>query len=139
MDYDIPEGFKPLFRTSPFLETVGAFYNRTDNETLTIGLRILEKHLNGRGYAHAGILMTMADIAIGYVTAFSQKPPVNLVTVSQTTDFVGNAKLGDWIEAKVDIQKIGNQIAFANAFLWRGEERIARVSAVFSVIKPKEE
>jgi len=50
------EGFEPLFRTSPFLETKGLFYQKKDSDSLIVGFRVLEKHINGRGYAHAGIL-----------------------------------------------------------------------------------
>jgi len=48
-------------------------------------------------------------------------------------DIAGSAKLGDWIEARVDIQKIGRTLAFANAYLHVGEARSARVSGVFAV------
>ena len=48
-----PPGFEPLFRTSPFLETVGPlFYRRDPDQGLIIGLRIAEKHANARGIAH---------------------------------------------------------------------------------------
>jgi acyl-coenzyme A thioesterase 13 len=134
---EIPADFTPLFRTSPFLDTLGPFYNKRENGHLIVGIQVLEKHINNRGFAHAGLYMTLADIAIGYAAAFSQDPPLNLVTVNHSTDFVGNAKLGDWLECHVDIQKIGKQVAFANAFIWRGEERIVRVSTVFSVIGDK--
>ncbi len=135
MDKKIPEGFEPLFRTSPFLDTVGSFYHKKEGNSLVVGLFVSAAHLNNRGFAHAGVFMTLADIALGYATAFSQDPPVNLVTVSVSTDFVGNAQLDDWIEARVDIQKIGRQVAFANTFIYKGEERIVRVSAVFNVVQ----
>jgi len=54
-------------------------------------------------------------------------------------DIAGSAKLGDWIEARVDIQKIGRTLAFANAYLYVDEARIARVSGVFVVQRPPRE
>src|SRR6185437_3084068 len=72
---DAPDGFSPLFRTSPFLDAVGPFYYRRDGERLVIGLRVLEKHANARGAAHGGLLMTLADIALGYNTAYRENPP----------------------------------------------------------------
>ena len=55
-DPKAPQGFEPLFRTSPFLETVGPFFHRKDPDgTFVIGLRILPKHANGRGVAHGGV------------------------------------------------------------------------------------
>ena len=134
----IPAGFAPLFRTSPFLEATGPFYFRRDGEHLTVALRVLEKHVNARGFAHGGLLMTLADIALGYSLAYREDPPASFVTANLTADFAGSAKLGDWVEAHVDIQKSGTRLAFANAYLVVEGERILRASAVFArTVKPE--
>jgi acyl-coenzyme A thioesterase 13 len=131
---DVPAGFTTLFRTSPFLELLGLFYQRdAENGGLIIGLRITEKHANARGMAHGGLLMTLADIALGYNAVLTRNPPLSMVTTSLSADFASSAKIGDWLEAHVDIQKVGSQAAFANAYLKVGEERIARISAVFII------
>src|ERR1041384_1854014 len=87
-----PPGFEPLFRTSPFLDTIGPlFYRRDPDRGLVIGLRIAEKHANARGIAHGGLLVTLADIALGYRTAFGEDPPAGLITANLTADFPGAA------------------------------------------------
>jgi acyl-coenzyme A thioesterase 13 len=130
---DLPPGFEPLFRTSPFLETVGPLFHRREADgSFVIGLRIAEKHANARGTAHGGLLMTLLDIALGYRAALSENPPANLATASLTADFIGAAKIGDWVEAHVEVQKVGSRLAFANAFLVVNGERIVRGSAVFA-------
>jgi acyl-coenzyme A thioesterase 13 len=91
----------------------------------------LPKHANARGSAHGGLLLTLLDVALGYRAAFSQHPPAALTTASITADFVGAPKLGDWVEAHVDVQKVGSRLAFANAFLTVNGERLVRASAVF--------
>ena len=75
--------------------------------------------------------MTLADIALGYNLAYAEDPPASLTTANLSADFAGSAKLGDWLEAQVDIQKLGGRLAFANAYLTVGDERIVRASAVF--------
>ena len=130
---DPPEGFKPLFRTSPFLDHNGPFFYRENDEgTFVVGLRIQPKHANGRGVAHGGLLMTLCDISLGYRTTRSQTPSPMLTTASVTTDFAGSARIGDWVEAHVDVHKVGGRLAFANAFLVVNGERIVRGSAVFA-------
>jgi acyl-coenzyme A thioesterase 13 len=129
---DVPAGFKPLFRTSPFLEALGPFFYRPQGETFIVGLRVAEKHANARGTAHGGLLLTLADIALGYTAAFSQEPALALTTANISADFAGHARIGDWLEARVDIQRIGRRLVFANAYLLVGEERIVRFSAVFA-------
>jgi len=74
----------------------------------------------------------VADTALGYaLESVVQQPASRGVTADLSLDFAGSAKLGDWIEATVDIQKIGARLAFANAYLAVGEARIVRASAVF--------
>ncbi len=123
---DIPEGFSSLFRSSPFLDTIGPLYSRGSAESLVVGLRIAPKHTNARGFAHGGVLSTLADIALGYAMESAAKESVSLVTASLALDYAGTAKLGDWIETSVDIQKIGSRLAFANAYLSVGSSRIVR-------------
>ncbi|HYS49861.1 MAG TPA: PaaI family thioesterase [Xanthobacteraceae bacterium] len=128
---DVPGGFEPLFRTSPYTQTIGPLYHRKGSDPLVLGVRILEKHANARGFAHGGLLLTLADVALGYALAFRESPPAALVTANISADFAGSAKVGDWVEAHVDIQKSGKRLAFANAYLTANGERILRASAVF--------
>ena len=122
-----------MFRSSPFLERTGSFYSKGKGRSLSIGLRVLEHHLNARGLVHGGVLLTMADIALGYAMATSEDPPVSAVTSQLSADFAGSARLGDWVESRVDIQKIGKTLAFANVYLLAGDTRIVRASGVFAV------
>ena len=130
---DAPQGFQPLFRTSPVLDLIGPLYGRGKGADLVVGLRVEPKHCNARGTIHGGILATLADVAIGYAIAFSADPPIGAVTANLSLDYAGTAKIGDWIESRVDIHKCGTRLAFGNCYLCVGEERIARASAVFLV------
>jgi len=133
MTTDAAEGYTALFRSSPFLDRTGPFYSKGKGETLSIGLRVLEHHLNARGLVHGGALLTMADIALGYAMATSEQPPAGAVTSHLSADFAGSARLGDWVESRVDIQKIGRTLAFANVYLLVGDVRIVRASGVFAM------
>ncbi|MGH8705424.1 MAG: PaaI family thioesterase [Burkholderiales bacterium] len=130
---DVPRDFKPLFRTSPVLDLIGPLFCRGEGPDLVIGLRAEAKHCNARGSVHGGILATLADVALGYVMAFSSNPPTRLVTANLSLDFAGAANAGDWLEARVDIQKQGNRLSFANCYITVGDQRVVRASAVFLV------
>src|SRR5258705_10495213 len=95
---DPPDGFTPLFRTSPFLDALGPFYHRRDGRALILGVRIAEKHCNARGTAHGGLLMTLADIALGSNLAYAEDPPAPLTTANPPADLPGaaNARDGLW-------------------------------------------
>lgn len=128
-----PRDFRPLFRTSPALDLVGPLYCRGEGADLVIGLRVEHKHCNARGTVHGGILATLADVALGYAMAFASSPPTSLVTASLTLDFAGTAKVGEWLEAHVDVQKQGSRLSFANCYITASDQRIVRASAVFLV------
>jgi uncharacterized protein (TIGR00369 family) len=130
---EIPRDFRPLFRTSPVLELIGPLYCRGEGVELVIGLRVEAKHCNARGTIHGGILATLADVALGYTMAFSSTPPVGLVTANLTLDFAGTARIGDWLETHVDVQKQGSRLSFANCYITADSQRIVRASAVFLV------
>jgi len=130
---NIPPEFRPLFRTSPVLDLIGPLYCRGEGVDLAIGLRVEAKHCNARGTVHGGILATVADVALGYTMAFSSTPPANLVTANLTLDFAGTASVDDWLETRVDVQKQGSRLSFANCYITAKGQRIVRASAVFLV------
>ncbi|HJV82896.1 PaaI family thioesterase [Noviherbaspirillum sp.] len=129
---NVPEGFEPMDRGSAFLAMIGPVYcKRISDHQLVFGLRVGPQHTNVKGLAHGGMLMTLADSALGIaITIANHEKP--MVTVNLSTDFVEAAHPGDWVEAHVDIQKIGSRLAFANCYLKVGEKRILRASGVFA-------
>jgi acyl-coenzyme A thioesterase 13 len=129
----IPADFEPVSRTSPFADLIGPIYQKADANTLIFAIRAEAKHCNVRGHVHGGVLGTLADIAMGYSTAFSTNPPTPIVTVNLSIDYAGKADQGDWIEVHTEVLKVGRNLAFANCHLHVGSVRIARASAVFSI------
>jgi uncharacterized protein (TIGR00369 family) len=137
LEVDPPAGFEPLFRTSPFLDHVGPFFMRKQEDgSFVVGLRIRPCHANGRGLAHGGLLTTLCDIALGYRTSSSATPRPLLTTASLKIDFAGSAKIGAWVEAHVDVHKLGGRLAFANCYVTCDGERIVHASAVFARSEP---
>ena len=109
---------------------------------LVLGIRIDDRHTNTRGIVHGGMLVTLADSALGIVLYNSRTPPQPIVTVNLSTDFIESAYPGDWVEAHVDILRIGKRLAYANCYLQVGDRRILRASGVFALmppVNPKEE
>jgi acyl-coenzyme A thioesterase 13 len=133
----IPEGFKAFQGgSSPFLSSVGPLYAKREGTVLVIALRIEERHLNTRGVAHGGMLVTLADSALGIAIAALRSPPHPMVTVNLSADFADAARAGDWVEARVDVQKMGKRLAFASCHLWVGNKRILRASGIFAHVPP---
>jgi len=133
-DPPLPPGFVRLRRGGPFMAGLGPLYVRRSGSAIVIALRIAAQHTNMRGIAHGGMLATLADGALGIGLTLACEDKVSFVTVNLSTDFVAAAHPGDWVEAHIDIQRIGQRMAFANCYLQVGEERILRASGVFAVM-----
>ncbi|MFL6713132.1 MAG: PaaI family thioesterase [Sulfurifustis sp.] len=131
---DVPEGFQPLKRVAPFLEMVGPIYVKSVDRSRIIAIRVAEKHLNMRGIVHGGMLVTLADSALGINLSYFQDPPRAMVTVSLSTDFLEPAMLGNWIEAHVRVDRTGMNLAFASCALQVGAKTILRSSGVFFIL-----
>jgi acyl-coenzyme A thioesterase 13 len=129
----IPDGFAPYSEPSPFLDRLGPIYEARGAESPVFGMRILEHHCNRRGFAHGGLLVPLADITLGKSASWGRDPAVPLVTASLTTEFLGSARLGDWLEARADYYRLGSRLAFANCYLAVGDRRVMRASGVFQV------
>ncbi len=131
----IPCGFERLDSISPFHELVGPLYKKAEPDAFHVGMVVARKHLNTHGVVHGGMICTLVDFAMGYAARFVTDPPRQLVTTSLSVDFAGNARVGDWIEARVDIMRPGRQVAFVNCFVFHAGERIARGSGTFLVLR----
>lgn len=131
----VPEGWALLSRGGPFLHLFGPLYVK-HGAGHVIGVRVEEKHLNTRGIAHGGMLVTLADSALGIVLSLSEEPPRPMVTVSLSVDFTSAARLGDWVEARITVERTGRQLAFASCHLEVGGRLVLRASGVFAFVQP---
>ncbi|MFL5248570.1 MAG: PaaI family thioesterase [Myxococcales bacterium] len=139
MEENLPEGFARLDRGGPFLASLGALYAKKTEQGLVIAMRIEDRHLNTRGIAHGGMLVTLADSALGIAIATAGQDPSRpraFVTVNLSVDFIASAREGDFVEAHVGIEKLGARLAFATCFLQVGTRRVLRASGVFATVTP---
>ncbi|OHC63240.1 MAG: hypothetical protein A3H93_09000 [Rhodocyclales bacterium RIFCSPLOWO2_02_FULL_63_24] len=141
MSDQIPEGFKPLKRGGGYLTSLGPWYYRIDESKgekgqIVLAIRVEDRHTNIRHIAHGGFLVTMVDTALGIVVSSSREPPQPIVTVSLTTNFITSAEPGDWVEAHVDIDRMGGRLAYASCTLRAGARTVMTGTGVFALMKP---
>lgn len=134
-----PEGFAPHFRKSPLTDPWEPLFSRVLADRVIIGLYVREPHTNSRGMLHGGLIAALADNAMGMSCSIvmqgegrdiAKKP----VTVSMATDFIGSAKLGQWVAFDTQYVKTGKTLCFAQAFITADGEIIARADARFRVM-----
>ena len=127
------ENFSPLFRSSPFLDLIGPIYQLRESNSLIIGVHIITQHCNARGFLHGGVISCLADIAMGYNTAFQGEEPLSLATSQLSIEYMGKAAVGDWLEVHTQVAKTGCSLAFSDCYFLVQANMIAKASAVFCI------
>jgi acyl-coenzyme A thioesterase 13 len=130
----MPPGFAPLVWPG-FCTLIGPLHARPEGEDIVIGLGIEPRHANSGGYAHGGLIATLADIALTHVILRRSGPEFLIVTVSINIDFTGTARLGDWIEAHTVVTKSEGSLAFAQCDLMVAGKPIVHASAVLKRLR----
>jgi uncharacterized protein (TIGR00369 family) len=136
---DIPDGFEPHFRQSPLTDPWEPLYSKRTDKAVIIGLRLAKPHTNGRGLIHGGLIAALADNAMGYSCAQQMGWVSSLVTIGLAVDFVGSAKVGQWLSVEPDVVKTGSTICFAQCLVKADDVIVARANATFRVVPKKDQ
>src|SRR5579864_65303 len=135
---DIPHGFEPHFRKSPFTDPWEPLYSRRTEKAVIMGLRLATPHTNARGLVHGGLIASLADNAMGYSCAQATGWVSSFVTISLSIDFTGRAEIGQWLSVESDVIRTGSTICFAQSLIKAYDTVIARASGTFRVVKKAE-
>jgi uncharacterized protein (TIGR00369 family) len=136
---NIPAGFEPHFRKSPFTDPWEPLYSKKTEKAVILGLRLARPHTNARGLIHGGLIAALADNAMGYSCAQATGWTTSFVTVSLAVDYVGSAGLGQWLAVDSDVIKTGSTLCFAQCLIKADDVVIARASGTFRVVPKKTE
>ena len=131
----LPPGFKPHFRQSPLTNPWEPLYSHTTDGAVILGLLAAAPHTNSRGLVHGGLISALADNAMGLSCGRFLDEGFSVVTVNLTLDFVGAARIGQWLEFDTNFVKAGSTLCFAQAIVTADAEPCARANAVFRVVK----
>jgi uncharacterized protein (TIGR00369 family) len=134
---EIPAGFEPHFRKSPFTDPWEPLYSKRTEKGVTMGLRLDKPHTNSRGLIHGGLIASLADNSMGISCAQAMGETSSLVTISLAVDFIGSAQLGQWLAVESEVIKTGSTICFAQSLIKGDDAVIARASGTFRVVPKK--
>ena len=139
----IPEGFTKSPRKSPLTDPWEPIYIKMATEGGILGIEVREAHCNGRGFAHGGLIAALSDNTMGMSLVLMAREKfandkLSAVTLSMTTDYIDSAQIGDWLEFRASVLKIGRSIGFTEMKVVAtkdGEEKlIARANASFKLV-----
>ncbi|MFM9936220.1 MAG: PaaI family thioesterase [Novosphingobium sp.] len=135
----LPHGFAPHFRQSPLTDPWEPLYSQRTGAAVMIGLRAGPAHTNSRGFVHGGLIVALADNAMGLSCAQTLVDQTSghpgLVTVNLSIDYLGVARTGQWLQIEPEVIKLGASLCFAQALITADGEPCARANATFKVMR----
>ena len=127
----IPAGYA-LYDASTFSVTIGPVYRSTDSR-MSLALRAEHSHANTMGGVHGGLLLALADTALGNFVKSVVGPDSLAVTTDLHASFMVGAKVGQWIEVFPELDHRGRTMIFASGAICANDRKIARVEGTFFI------
>lgn len=106
-----------MFLRSTFVQGLGIELLRIENGICETKLHIRPDHLQQDGFAHAGVITTLADHSCGGAAGSLLKPKEHVLTAEFKTTFVRAAK-GPELFCRARCFKRGRSLAFTEASVY---------------------
>ena len=129
----LPEGAENISLRG-FNLHAGPFYRLPDDGAVRrFAFVALEKHMNGSGGVHGGLLMTFADIAMSRTSRLASEAR-SCSTVSLSCDFVGAGRLGDLIEIRVRVTRRTRTLVFLSSEMTSGDRVLMAAQGMWKIV-----
>lgn len=127
-----PPGWRYADQFDPFEAYLGPYFDRIVDGAHEFAFFVDDRHTNAAGIAHGGALLTFADAALGYAlwNATDRAP---CVTVSQQSNFLSPANVGDLIVCRPEVVRKTREIVFMRADFKAGDRTIFTAAAVWKI------
>ncbi|SHH00343.1 acyl-CoA thioesterase [Thermosyntropha lipolytica DSM 11003] len=113
---------------TPFYNLIGINLERIEKGHAVLSVWPKEDHLNPLGMVHGGLVVTLADAAMGNAI---RSMGIKGVTADITVSFISPPPLGVKIEAEGRVLKAGQNLIFAEAEVWAEKKLIAKSQGTF--------
>lgn len=129
-----PPGFAPRPTRGKFSIHNGPSYLATGEGDLRSGIWVLDRHCNGMGFMHGGMICAFADSALAWAV-WSATERMS-VTIKLTMEFMGIVPEGSWLEAHPQVKGVDGDLVHVMADM-KTEDGVlvARADAVFRSLR----
>ncbi len=130
----IPAGMKPLDLPVGFMGVNGPLWGRLDDDGLPLmGFVVEPRHTNPASICHGGMLMTFADMLLGFTVSLAVGGKKFLPTIQLGGDFVGPAPLGAWVAGKGRLVRQTRNLGFADALITADGAACLRANGIMKI------
>ncbi len=119
------------FMTSPFNRLVGIEFGGYHEDGVSLRLPVGTEHQNGAGVVHGGVILTLADAALGFGIA---RTVGNRCTTAELKINYLRPVVEGVLEARSHIIRAGRKLVVARAEVHCGAKQVAEVLTTFAVL-----
>ncbi|MCC2546706.1 PaaI family thioesterase [Hymenobacter sp. BT175] len=119
-----------------FMHLIGADLTVIEPGRVEAELALAQQHQQQRGFAHGGLVATMADLVAGFAGVTLIPDDHGMVTAELKVSYL-NPGVGQKIVAKGWVLKAGRRLHFCEAEVWCDDKLIAKATATMAVIEPQ--
>jgi uncharacterized protein (TIGR00369 family) len=134
MSHHIPNDFVPFAGSGAFAETNGPIYLRPKDATL--GFRVRAENCNPVRTCHGGWLAAFIDMQMPFAALQREKiANAFLLTVSLSLDYLGSARIGDWVEGTASVLSHTGSLVFVQGLVSCSGTLLLRGSGVYKIAR----
>ena len=126
----------PGFTTSPrgpFSTHNGPFFHRLLDDGFEHAFFALDRHCNGLGIVHGGMLSTFLDGLLARAVFDATK--AQSVTLHLSVDFLAMARAGQWVFGSATVRRRTRDVVFVEGRAWVGERDVVRGAGLFKPVR----
>ncbi len=132
----LADGYHTWDGTDPYEDMIGPFYMKENGDgTYRTAFYAQDKHINGQGALHGGLLMSFADFALFAIAKDHLDGPC--VTVGFNSEFIGAAGAGPLIEASGEVLRATRSLLFVRGTVFTGDQTLLAFSGVLKRVRKK--
>jgi uncharacterized protein (TIGR00369 family) len=131
-DSDLVARVRRKLERQNFMHLIGADLTRIEPGRIEATLALGEQHQQQRGFAHGGLVATMADLAAGFAAITLVPDGVGVVTAELKVSYL-NPGVGTQLKAIGWVLKAGQRLHFCEAEVWCDDVLIAKATATMAV------
>ncbi|MBC6612849.1 PaaI family thioesterase [Hymenobacter sp. BT507] len=117
-----------------FMHLIGADLTRIEPGRVEAELLLEEKHQQHRGFAHGGLVATMADLAAGFAAVTLVPEGTGVVTAEIKVSYL-HPGVGAKMRAVGWVLKAGRRLHFCEAEVWCDDKLVAKATATMAVVE----
>lgn len=130
---DLRERIEAIFTEAPFMDLLGVRLVEVGAGWVETELVISDQLKQQHGYAHAGVVSTLADHSAGAAATTAIEDGASVLTVDYTIHLL-RPGTGDVLWSRGEIVRAGRTLIVSQADVWADEKHCARYTGTMAVV-----